>query len=94
MGHGISAVTLVEEVGGVGRGRAAIGFCDGPFGEDIVGVEVLDGSAGREVEGQRVDLNDVAGVLERNVLWFSDGMRAGFRRRFAPRRTKAPKTSD
>lgn len=72
------------------RRGLGVGLCHGPLGEDVPrawpsagpktgsGVELLDGSTGGEVEGQRVDLDGVAGVLERDVLRLTDGVGPGF----------------
>ena len=74
---------LFQEVGGVGGGGVGIGLGHGPFGEDVIGIEVLDGSARRDGEGQCIDLDDIAGVLKRDVLRLADGVGPGFRGAFA-----------
>ena len=67
---------LVEKAGGVPGGGLFAGSGDGPFGEGIVGVEVLDGHAGQRMDRKRVDLDDVAGLFEYEVLGLADGVRA------------------
>ena len=55
---------LVEKAGGVFCGGLFARSGDGPFGEWVVGVEVLDGHAGQRIDRQGVDLDDVAGLFE------------------------------
>ena len=64
----------VEELGGVFCGGPCAGPGDGPFGERIVGVEVLDGDAGQRIDREGVDLDDVAGLFEGDALGFADGV--------------------
>ena len=40
---------------------AVIGAPDGPFGDRVIGGEVFDGFSRREVDIDRVELNDGAG---------------------------------
>src|SRR6201997_2409288 len=64
----------VEELGGVFGGGPFARLGDGPFGDRIVGVEMLDGDAGQRIDRQGVDLDDVAGLFEGDGLGFSDGV--------------------
>ena len=66
----------VEELGGVFCSGLFARPGDGPFGEGIVGVEMLDGDAGQRIDREGVDLDDVAGLFEGNALGFSDGVGA------------------
>jgi len=66
---------LVEEVGCVAGGGVSIGLGDGPFGMDVVSIEVLDGQVGADRHAEGVDLDDVARLLERDVAGLSDGVR-------------------
>jgi hypothetical protein len=66
----------VEELGGVFGGGPSAWPGDGPLGERIVGIEMLDGDAGQRIDREGVDLNDVAGLFEGDGLGFSDGVRA------------------
>ena len=74
----------VQELGGVFGGGAFIGSCDGPFGERIVGGELLDRLAWRNRDGERVDLDDIAGLLERDGLGLAHGVGPLFRGRARP----------
>ncbi len=60
----------VEEIGGVFGVGPFAGPGDGPFGERIVGVEMLDGDAGQRVDREGIDLDDVAGLFEVTPLGF------------------------
>lgn len=74
---------LVEEVGGILGGGAFVGLCDGPFCEDVISIEMLDGLIGRQIDGEGIDLDNVPRPLERNVFRLADGVRSSFRLRFA-----------
>ena len=64
-----------EEVCIFVRGSLATGLGDGPFGMDVVGIEVLDGEVGSQRHGDGVDLDDVTELFEDDVLGFADDVR-------------------
>ena len=70
---------LGEEVGGVARSGPPVWSGDGPFGEGIVGIEVLDDDSGGDGDRERVDLDDVAGLFEGDAAGLANGVRALFR---------------
>ena len=53
---------LVEQVFCGGGGNDGGDVAEGPFGDRVIGGEVLDRSVGAEVDEQRVDLDEFAGL--------------------------------
>ncbi len=74
---------LVEEQAGGSGGGAVGGLGDGPFGDRIVGGEVFDGLARRDVDEDGVDLDHAAGGVGLEPLGQAHGV-------FAPVGVAAP----
>jgi len=58
---------LVEEDRGRGGGCPIEGLGDGPFRDGVVGGEVFDGFVGRDIDVDGVELDEAAGLVDRQV---------------------------
>jgi hypothetical protein len=56
---------LVEEDRGRDGGCPAEGLGDGPFGDRVVGGEVFEGFVGRDIDIDGVELDEAAGLVDR-----------------------------
>ena len=68
---------LVEQVFCGGGGSDGGDVAEGPFGDRVIGGEALDRSVGAEVDEQRVDLDEFAGLSGSASLWPSVARSAG-----------------
>ena len=77
--NGALAMSLSSKFfcGGGGGGSDGGDVAEGPFGDRVIGGEALDRSVGAEVDEQRVDLDEFAGLSGSASLWPSVARSAG-----------------
>ena len=76
-GEGSLFEEFAQQGSGIAGGLILGDASDGPFGDWIISGEVLDGLVGPDIDGQRVDLDELARQMRLAALWQTLGVALG-----------------